>query len=360
MAQIAELYPLGTNFYIMEVGTSYQWTVEAFGGDYFDLSSETVVSPFPDYSLANKEKDLPLVADIVAPTIEALYPLIGANGDSIRPHIEFVAEEIMQELYRHDDPNGNKSPTMADYLEITESGLSHYSGVHKDAVKVIKDNLTSFLGKTAGRNFANADSINFDNGIVGLNFKQLMQNEQLAKFLLVFISLRFKQIAFANSIPARIIIDELHEFVRIDPELMAILIKQLTRMGRKEQGSFHGISQELGDIEIVQGILSQINTRTFLFAEDGHDEVARAYKMNDTVLNTWRSYQNPEPIGKPLQYRQGIRQFGDHAFDLHLKFPKSLLMLANSNATVLDLKAEIGKVTTDPFERLKLLEEAMA
>lgn len=362
VAKILELYPLGTNFYITEVGSSYKWTVEAFGGQYHHLDpNNTVISPFPDFKLADtSNKSHPLPSDIVAPTIGALSPLLarGAN-EELGHHIDSVAEQIMQAMYALTEEKVS-APSLANFYTWADQAKSEFSGVHSKAVHHICDNLHSFLSSTAGSNFVNADSLNFDAGIVGVDFKALMGNEELAKFLLVFITLRFKQLAFANATPTRILIDELHEFERIDPVLILTLIKQLTRMGRKEAGAYHGISQEVMDSAMEPGILNQVTHREFMYLQSGHNAAADLYKINDRALQRWKGFSDPEAAGSNMDYRQCLRMVGEDTFDLHLKFPQSLLDLAHSSPTALAAKKVIGEQANDVFERLRLFREAMS
>jgi len=360
VAKIFEMYPLGTNFYITEVGASYKWAVEAFGGDYYHLDpNSTVISPFPDFKLADKSRTNPLDSDIVSPTIGSLLPLIGAGFEGTN-HISSVGEQIMQAMYSiMDAEEGKSSPTLADFYHVADQAKSEFSGAQSRAAITICENLDSFLSSSAGSNFEKADSINFDAGIVGVDFKRLMDSEELAKFLLVFITLRFKQLAFANSNPVRIVLDELHEFERIDRELIKTLIKQITRMGRKEAGAYHGISQEIMDNAMEPGILNQVTNREFMYMQSGHTEASELYRINDGALNRWKNYTDPEAAGSHMDYRQCLRMVGDDTFDLHLRFPQSLLDLAHSSPRALAIKAEIGKQTTDLFERLQLFRQAM-
>lgn len=363
-AKICELFPLGVNFYIAEVGPTYKMLVEAFGGTYFHLDpNSTVVSPFPDYNLANLQNaTMPLSADIVAPTIGALLPLLARQKDNdIANHITSVAEQMMQAMYAfRDESLSLKSPTLDTFYKFAKNTQSEFSGVQKKAATVIVENLDSFLSSTAGQNFCRADTLDFNSGIVGVDFKPLMNNEEMAKFMFVFIALRYKQLAFANDTPTRIVLDEQHEFNRIDRELMTTLAKQLTRMGRKEAGAYHGISQEPLDMGLEPGILNQVTHREFMYMQDGHEGVAQAFKMNSAALARWQAFSDPEMPGKTQNYRQCLRMLGEDSFDLHLKFPQVLLDLANSSPKGLKIKAEICAKTRDPFERLRLLREALA
>jgi hypothetical protein len=361
IAQICELFPLGINFYIAEVGATYKWAVEALGGSYFHLDpNKTVISPFPNFDLANKQNiKSPLDADIVAPTIGALMPLLaGPKEKDILNHLSSVAEQTLQALYAFTEETELKAPTLATFHDFAVDIKDEFTGVQAQACQAMIDNLNSFLSKTAGSRFESADTLDFNSGIVGVDFKALMGNEELAKFLLVFISLRFKQLAFANANPCRIVLDELHEFSRIDEQLITTLMKQLTRMGRKEAGAFHGISQEVLDIGLEPGILNQITHREFLYLQDGHEAIAEKFKLNDNVLKRWVNFKDPEAAGSQMNYRQCIKMVGEDAFDLHMTFPQVLLDLADSSPESLALKAVIGKKTKDPIERLRLFREA--
>jgi hypothetical protein len=361
VAKILELYPLGTNFYITEVGASYKWTVEAFGGSYFHLNpNDTVISPFPDWKLADPEAEFALPSDIVQPTIGALMPLLARGAEEANEHhIRSVSEQMMQAMYALTDPGDTPAPTLANFFQFADECQSEFEGVQARAAQTVCDNLDSFLSSSAGSNFAKADSINFDAGIVGVDFKGLMESPELAKFLLVFITLRFKQLAFANAHPVRILMDELHEFIRIDRALMETLMKQLTRMGRKEAGAFHGISQEVMDSALEPGILNSITHREFMYLQSGHREAADLYRINDSAMKRWEGYADPEAAGAAMDFRQCLRMVGDDTYDLHLKFPQSLLDLAHSSPRALALKDKIGKETKDLFERLEMFRAAM-
>lgn len=360
VAQIAENYPLGTNYYIAEVGASYKWIVEAFGGTYFHLDpDETVISPFPDYSLAT---DGELPSSIISTTVGALEPLLkrGASKD-VEHHIVSVSERLMQAMYAAYDETetADKAPNLGTFYETVELLSNAFEGAQAKAAKTIEENLHSFLSSTTGARFTQPNSLDFNAGIVGVDFKPLMQNEELAKFMLVFIALRYKQLAFANDTPTRILLDEQHEFSRIDHELIMTLNKQLTRMGRKEAGAYQGISQEFLDMGLEKGILNQVTHRELLFLQDGHKEIADMLKLNNAARARWENFLDPESTGKQMDYRQCLRMIGEDCYDLHLKFSTPLLDLAHSSPRALKLKTEIGKITNDPIERLKLFREAM-
>lgn len=358
VAQICEMYPLGVNFFLTEVGTSYKWAVEAHDGAYFHLTPEIVVSPFPAYSLADPTQEFPMDKGIADTTISVLMPLISKGHEDTENHIFSVALQVMQDLYRQLPGDGALAPTMGTYFDRIDMSIDQYQGVQYTAAKVIRENLNSFL-LGAGSNFRNADTLDFSAGIVGLDFSGLMNSPELAKFLLCFVALRFKQMAFANATPTRIVIDELHEFTAIDPDLVALLIKQLTRRGRQKGAAFHGITQEAMDMDLERGILNQITNRNLFYTQHGHEAVAKVFGMNSPTLACWKAYRDPEKTQARVPYRNGIRMVGDEAFDLHLIFPESVMALAHSSPDMLALKEDIGSKTRCPFERIEAFRQAV-
>ncbi|MCP3671505.1 MAG: hypothetical protein GY814_13960 [Gammaproteobacteria bacterium] len=362
VAEACELFPLGVDFLFAEVGASYKWVVEAFGGTYFHLDpNTTVVSPFPDYALADASKEKhPLDSDVVAPTIGALMPLLVQGLKDRTNHVLSVAEQVMQLMYTLPDTQ-IKAPTLGTYHTFIEEAVNNkvFSGVQAAVAVTMEENLHSFLSSTTGAKFTEPNTLDFTTGIVGVDFKPLLNNPELMKFMLVFIALRYKHLAFASSRQTRIILDEQHVFNDIDPVLMTNLTKQLTRMGRKEAGSYHGISQEVLDLQLELGILNQISNRELLYVLDGHDQLAQQFKMNDTALARWKSYVDPEEAAA-MHYRNGMRMVGKHCFDQHMQFPQILLDLADSSPRGLELKEIIGAQHKDPMERLRLFREAMS
>ncbi len=353
----AELYPLGYNIFGVEIGASYKWLVEAYGGDYFHLDSETVISPFPAYSLATPEnKEQPIHGDIANPLVDILMPLIELGHKDIYNHIEAVAGSVIMDLYRH-IPTGEKlGPTLADFLEAAEKRKGDYEGAKAKGLNAILENVDSFLSHS-GKNFANADTINFDKGICFADFNAIKSQKTLAKMLLSFILTRYDQIGFATRTPTIISFDEMHEFAAIDKVLTGRIIRVLSRMGRKEATYFHGITQEMNDIEVDSGVLNQIDNKNFLYMTSGHDEIAQQFKMKQSSTQIWKDFVNPKPMSGDIGYRQNLRIAGGNEFNLFLKSPKRLLQLADTSPLALDLKAEIGMQVTDPIERLNRLEE---
>lgn len=362
VCEIAELYPLGIDFYIIEVGGddggSYEWIVEAYGGQYFDLNTDTVVSPFPEYSLVDHSSPVPLDRTIAASTIEVLMPLISKGRDDIYQHIESVAIQLLNKMYSVNPSSEDIAPTMGTFFDLTCDSMGEFEGVRLEAARVIRDNLDSFL-LGIGSRFRHADSIKFDAGIIGLNFKNIMSSPDLAKFLLVFISMRFKQIAFSKDAMVRIAIDELDSFIDIDKNLMKSLMKQLARKGRKSAGAMHAISQEALDADLEDGILNQVSTQNLMYIKSGHKHTAEIFKMSKSAYDVWTSLDDPESIEVEQGYREGIKILGGDAYHLHLKFPKFILNLGNTSKTALRLKREIGALTHCPFKRLEMLEERL-
>lgn len=274
-----------------------------------------------------------------------------------------VAEMAMQLLYvpcEGEVLSSSGSPGFSLYLEMLQL-LSEDSALPDDqrfAGDLMAKNLNSFLSTSAGKIFMSNENFSINSGIFGVNFKPILGDRQLMIFYLVFVALRYSQLCFANNTASRILLDEIHVFSETHPEVVRRLVSQITRMGRKEAGSFDGVSQELSDMQMDPAVLNQINHRSLLYTQAGHDQIKNAVpNISDRALACWKNYPDPKTLSH-MNYRQGVRMMGDRSWDLHLTFPQSVLDLANSDPDVLALKKEIGEQISDPFERLMALHKA--
>ena len=358
ISEICETFPLGINFYGIEYGETYRWVTEAFDGDYLNLSEESVISPFPEYSAADaSNEESPLPASLVEASTESILPIVAKSQPEHRHFIKTVSEKVLKQLYLKSNHSSNSAPTFQDFFECADQALKNkvFEGSLETACEMLCENLYAFLEGVAGQNFKYADNVNFSSGITFANFKGI-HNEELRKLLLMFLALRYKQIAFMDATPTRIIIDELHEFNAIDPELMKLLLRQITRMGRKEASSFHGVTQELFDMEV--DFVKQMSHRLFLYMESHHQETSSMFKMNDGVLKRWEDFDDPTSVDIKMNYRQGIRYWGKRPWDLHLTFPQIFLDIADSNPTSLELKEKINSMYPNggqnAFDRLAM------
>jgi hypothetical protein len=373
-AEICELFPLGFNFYIVEVGRGFEWIVDMFGGDYFVLDAEkTVVSPFPCYDLDFKtekdeeeqEKHSPIPAHIIGATIEAIMPILMGTSDYSKrddlAHFQSSAEDIFQACYLPCFKGAFDAPTLENYLNVGFKVLNALTSEPKQvAAKIMLDNLDSFLARAEGKIFKKADSIDFNKPIIGIDFSVLLESENndLAKYMLTFIGMRFRQLAFANENMCFNIFDEYHEFQSIDALLMDKLSRQMTRRGRKKAAYFNPISQAVEDMfkdSEGEGDINQYTHKNLMYYGTEHGDIADIFKLSDNAMNIWKKYR--DPLEARFPYRQCLRVKGDKHYDLHLTYPQVFSDLTNSNPKAVSLKEEINLMTSDPFERLTLFRE---
>ncbi|MHB1951211.1 MAG: hypothetical protein ACYCQK_07020, partial [Acidiferrobacteraceae bacterium] len=239
---IAETYPLGIDWYVVEVGESYRWVVEAFGGVYARVEpGETSVNPLPPYRLARPEGQ-PLDAVVAAATVNALAFLLTDGSTVLTVHQAAVAQAALQRLYsgRGSDQS---APSLNDYLEILATSRPGMPD-QADAARVMASNLESFLGTAEGRVFSRGDNLEITEGLCGIDLGLVEHaSPKLLKFYLVFLSLRFSHMALANRRPCRVLLDELHKFVAHAPDVVGRLVSELARMGRKESASIDLVTQ---------------------------------------------------------------------------------------------------------------------
>ena len=353
VAQIAETYPFGIDWYIAEIGGSYRWIVEAFGGVYSKIDpSETVVNPLPPYMVADKNAALPLDAKLAGGTVNALSFLLTDGKTDLPIHHAAAAQSALQLLYAV-QPIGKEAPTLADLLiELENSSKELESEPQRKAAQEMTQNLSSFLETTEGRIFARPDNLVLSEGITGVDLKEVDRaSPKLLKFYLVFLALRFNHLAFARRNPARVLLDEMHKFVAIAPDVVGKLISELARMGRKDAAAIDLVTQGVAEIDIIEAeVLNSMPLRTLLFRSDGHDQIASRIAMPAGPLEIWKRY--PYPLN--FDWRPAIKSVGQDYYNLHLTFPNILLDLSATSPTDLDLKDQIGATVSDPLQRLHL------
>lgn len=351
VCQIAESFPFGVDWYIAEIGGSYKWIVEGFGGVYSKIDpSETVVNPLPPYNVANDSGVLPLNATLAGGTVNALAFLLTDGQTDLPVHHAAAAQSALQLLYAVPKA-GKEAPTLADFLEeLEQSDLE--SEPQRKAAHEMANNLSSFLETTEGRIFARPDNLVLSEGITGVDLKEVDRaSPKLLKFYLVFLALRFNHLAFARRNPARVLLDEMHKFVAIAPEVMGRLISELARMGRKDAAAIDLVTQGVSEIDIIEKeVLNSMPLRTLLYRGDEHDNIASRIGMPEGPLNIWKQY--PYPLN--FDWRPAIKSVGQDYYNLHLSFPKILLDLAATSPDDLDLKDRIGQSILDPMKRLEM------
>ncbi|KAF0190503.1 MAG: Uncharacterized protein FD165_2671 [Gammaproteobacteria bacterium] len=352
VATIAETFPFGIDWYIAEVGNSYQWVVEAFGGTYTRIDPDkNVVNPLPPFAVADMHADMPLDAKLAGGTIQALSFLLTDGSTKLDVHSRSAAQMVLQMLYARPDAARN-APTLPDYFNEMHRADYFDNTQQREAAKRMAENLHSFLSTTEGRLFTRQDNLTLSSGITGVDLKEVGQaSEQLLKFYLVFISLRMAQMAFYQSRnPARILLDEMHEFVRVFPEVTGALISGIARMGRKENAAIDLVTQGIKEIDVIETeVLNSMPLRSLMYRSDEWDAIAARINMPAGPLEAWRRF--PYPMNLP--WRPALRSVGPEYYHLHLTFPDLILDLAATSPDDLMLKEAIAPMVRDPLERLQ-------
>ncbi|MDH5645979.1 MAG: hypothetical protein OEZ01_08225, partial [Candidatus Heimdallarchaeota archaeon] len=126
-ATLWETYPLGTNWLGIEIGNSYEWSVNSLNKDsssYHIIDPEhTVINPFPLYSESNAFSDSPLDSHITEGTIRALSfillddPNVGKIDFQMAQIDQAAAETTLQMLYAVPKPD-QPAPIFEDYYNM--------------------------------------------------------------------------------------------------------------------------------------------------------------------------------------------------------------------------------------------------
>ncbi len=354
---LVETYGFGVDWYAAEIGGSYQWVIEALGGTYTKIDPrETVINPLPEYDMASENEDYPLDAILVAQTVQSLAFLLTDGNVRLNAHERSAAQSAMQLLYAV--PSNDKAPNLADYLVSLEE-LDFDKKEVNQAAKVMAANLHSFLDTSEGRIFTRPDNLTLSEGISGVDLKEVDKaSPDLLKFYLVFISLRFNNLAFARGRTTGILLNEMHKLVAAFPDVIGTLISELARMGRKDAAFIDIVTQGIKELDTIENeVLNSMQFKSLLYRPDEHSEIATRISLPPGALQKWQAYKNP--MGK--NYRPGLRLVGDDCFDLFLTFQQTLLDLSGTDTrckpTDLEIKDQVAMQTKDPFERLKLFRE---
>lgn len=351
VATIAETYPLGTDWYIIEIGESYRWIVESLGGTYLQLDPATMsVNPLPRFAEASSDGE-PLSPIIASATVNALAFLLTDGSTTLTVHESAAAQAALVALYERPLPAA-AAPTLEDYF-VSLAGAAPRQSEQARAARSMAANLESFLATAEGRLFRGSRTVELGTGLCGVDLKLVDQaSPRLLKFYLVFLALRFGSIALSNRRRCRVLLDELHKFVAHAPEVVGRLVSELARMGRKESAAVDLVTQGIGEIDAMDPeVLGAMAFKHFLYRTDQWDEIAARVGMPQGALEVWRRF--PYPLNEP--WRPALRGHEGRYFHLHLTFPPLLLDMADTSPSMLDRKHEIARKTTDASDRLALL-----
>jgi len=361
--RVLETYGFGIDTYIIENGKTYQWLVEALGGNYISLEvGQDIINPLPDYDAvkqASEEQKISTISSLSHTLSFILVEKIDLNQAEVA-----VVETTFKHLYENYEDN-KKKPTFKDlYACIKElPKRSKLNENEKKVAKVIMHNIDSFNKSQIGKKISEQKTIDITSNICGIDFKPLIEskNGMLITFYLTFLLLNFMQKIQKKGSIAFLRIDELHAFTqqkhsgKIETkDIIANAILWISRMGRKEGASVDLITQAPEDLNVATGVKEQMHFKNLLYLNEGYDIVEEAFpQIPKKAMALWKGYQNPNE----LKYRQQILSIGDKAHDIVLSFPRELLLLISTNPLVLRYKEEIGKTTTDHFERIETLEK---
>ena len=343
VATIAETYPLGIDWYVLEIGGTYRWVVEALGGIYTRLDpSAAAVNPLPPRSAGISGLD-PLLE---SGTLNILAFILTDGRTVLDFHEAAAGAAALGRLYVG---AATSDPGLVDFLKSLES-LSDASPEQRQAAQRMSANLHSFLETPEGRIFAGADNVQVSVGISGIDLRDVDRaSPKLLTFYLVFLCLRFLNLAFANVRHARVLLDEIHRLVAHAPEVLRRLVSEIARMGRKEAAAIDIVTQGLTEIDSLEKeIVNSMPLRSLLYRSDGWDEIAERIGMPAQALSIWRRL--PFPLGLP--WRPAIRSVGHHYYALKLSFPAFVLALADTTPDGLARKESIGREADDPLVRI--------
>ncbi|HUW97646.1 MAG TPA: hypothetical protein VMV40_02230 [Acidiferrobacter sp.] len=343
VATIAETYPFGVDWYVLEIGGTYRWVVEALGGTYTRLDpSAAAVNPLPTRAAAVCGLD-PLLA---SGTLNILAFLLTDGRTVLDFHEAAAGAAALTRLYAI--PAGD-DPGLVELLGSLET-LADVSPEQRRAAGTMAANLHSFLDTPEGRVFAGKDNVQISVGMSGVDLKDVDRaSPKLLTFYLVFLCLRFLNLAFANTCQARVLLDEIHRFVAHAPEVLRRLVSEIARMGRKEAAAIDIVTQGLTEIDSLEKeIVNSMPLRSLLYRNDGWADIAGRIGMPGPALDIWRRL----PFPLKLSWRPAIRSVGEDYHALRLTFPRLVLALADTTPDGLSRKAAIDAQVSDPLTRL--------
>ncbi|MHB1566387.1 MAG: hypothetical protein ACYCXG_06680 [Acidiferrobacter sp.] len=342
VATIAETYPFGIDWYVLEIGGTYQWVVEALGGLYTRLDpAAAAVNPLPP----RPADGAPLDPILAAATVNILAFLLTDGRTVLTVHESAAAGAALARLYAHAAADPGLVELLAALESLTDLSIEQMRAAHNMAA-----NLHSFLDTAEGRIFAGHDNVQISAGISGVDLRDVDRaSPRLLTFYLVFLCLRFLNLAFANRRPARVLLDEIHRFVAHAPDVMRRLVSVIARMGRKEAAAVDIVTQGLAEIDVMEAeIVNSMPLRSLLYRTDGWQLIADRIGMPAAARAIWQRL--PYPLD--LDWRPAIRSVGPDYYALCLSFPSLLLHLADTSPEGLARKMQIGRETQDPLARL--------
>ena len=354
-AEILETYPLGIDWYIAEIGTSYQWTVEACGGTYLEIDPETTcINPLPPLSSAQNDNENIFDSKVIIGTVEGLAFLLVDGDRELTYHESAAAQKALKSLYLNITEQ-TKQPRLCDLVIALKQSELFGSDERIEAAKTMAANLDSFLETEQGRVFNQDTNLHLHEGIFAVNLKKVHDSSSgLLKFYFVFIGLAYMQFAYAAGKPSRVLLDEMHVLVKEAPVIASKLISGVARMGRKEGAAIDLVTQETEEIEAVEeAVINQTPYFNLLWRQAGWEKISQRLSMPNPVLEHWKNWK--DPVSTSLPYRNCLSLIGGEYYELKLSFSKTMLAIASSSETDLVAKPFVGNLTKDLKTRIQLL-----
>jgi|APSaa5957512535_1039671.scaffolds.fasta_scaffold10619_1 hypothetical protein len=354
--QIAETYGLGYDYFVTEIDPSYKFIIELLGGNYIDVDpNEQVINPFPKFGHKMRSETISIIVSSIAPLLK--------NSGELDPNEMFVAEVALEQLYKNkqfeescssEHPNFDTFRNSLDALR--EKDITKEQAKSLDA---LLSNMSSFIDSPVGSIFKKDTNIILSPNICGINLKRVTEskNKSLSVFYLNFIAMQFKFLAEQSDNNSLIVLNELHEFSAIAPEVTNDLIRRLTRMGRRKNVSLEIVTQNVADLDLDEGILNNMPRRKFVYMREGHDAVKNKFpKISNNFLTQWKGLNDPKTL---KGYRQQLVNIGDDSELLTIMMPKELLSVADTNLEGLREKERILKLDISALEKVHELKKSI-
>lgn len=335
--EIIETFSNGVSWFGIEYGGTYEFLVHGLGGNYIRADIETSINPFPSKSQYlscddKTKKELRLI------TLEGLaFILVGrlALSDSQ----EVVAGLAYDSIYNSE--LSNDEPVTSDFLnglKAIEGGLQTDSQ-KKSCVEMI-GSLSDFLATSAGEALNKPTNVDFNNGIVIVDFKRVaLSSKKQAIYLLNYTTMKFMQESAMRKGHVVVMFDEVHKFSDMGPEATDNALNVVCRTGGKDMSWADIITQGLSEIQNMNSeILGSIPNQNLLYRQDQFDEIGHRLNMPDHVIEYWANLENP--LDK--KYRPHVKKVGDSWYGLHNFFPKDLLDIASTTGEELEIKPQIA------------------
>lgn len=260
---------------IIDVGGSYQKQVENFGGKYFRVSEEYTINPF---HVDTNGTDL-TVAQYWQNIIEVM---IRENNQPLNNDEKSIVEDAIHWIQQK-----NIMPIITDFVEAINE--LHYT---EESMIETKERVKRYLNRwtkgVKGKVLNNRESnFNPDADFICVDFKGLKQYPEILEvFLLYVTNLAWQKIAAERGRKKLVIFDEAWDIM--SNEQGAILLGELYRTARKENGAVISISQTLKDFTQSKSSADIMPNIGFYYilqqGEESPEELKQVFNLTDKQI----------------------------------------------------------------------------